>query len=132
MRWTASRGVYSARFAGPGADDAANNQKMVRELRARDLEESPAHYSCVLVLRRVDGEPLGHGTAHLEVAGEWSVTVRVDARGEGGFGYDPHAWLPSGQTVAEIPAAEKAAVSHRAKALQALVECWPDRASPRR
>ena len=52
-------GVFSARFAGPGADDRANNRKLVEALVSRQLEASPAHYACVLALVRVDGGDLG-------------------------------------------------------------------------
>ena len=108
-------GVRSARFAGDHATDAENNQALVRALRARGLEHSPAHYVCVLALVRVDGQPC----ALFE--GRWDVVVRTEARGTGGFGYDPHAWLEQGtRTVAELTPQQKAELSHRGAALRQL------------
>lgn len=115
-------GVRSARFAGEHASDEGNNAKLVAELRARGLERSPGHYTCVLALVRVDGRPwadLGGPVRTFE--GRWDVELRVDRRGTGGFGYDPHAWLPDGRTVAELPAADKAAQSHRGQATRGLL-----------
>lgn len=118
-------GVHSARFSGPGATDARNNATLVAALRERGLDHSAAHYTCVLCLRRVDGESFDDGAEHLEVQGEWSVTVRVVACGQGGFGYDPHAWLDDDRTVAQLAAEEKATLSHRALAMAKLVQRWP-------
>lgn len=118
-------GVYSARFAGPQAADADNNEKLVRELQALGRDASPAYYACVLALCRVDGAPLA-GSSMLHFEGRWHVEVRVEARGSGGFGYDPHAWLDDGaQTVAELTGAAKAERSHRGIALRAMVASWP-------
>ncbi len=117
-------GVRSARFGGEPPDDAANNRKLVGELKARGLEASPAHYACVLAMVRVDGGPVdGDGALSLGFSGRWDVEVRVEARGRGGFGYDPHAWLEGeARTVAELRREEKAEISHRGRAMAALVE----------
>jgi XTP/dITP diphosphohydrolase len=113
-------GVRSARFAGAGASDADNNRRLVQELRSRGLDRSAAHYACVLALVRVGG-----GAVH-RFEGRWDVQVRVHARGSGGFGYDPHAYLDAGaRTVAELDRAAKAEVSHRGRALRNLVSGWP-------
>ncbi len=118
-------GVRSARFAGEQASDADNNRKLVRELGARGLKSSAAHYSCVLALCRVDGAEFGGRDLHC-FSGRWPVEVRVDARGDGGFGYDPLAWIEGGaRTVAELDPASKAAASHRGHALRALLAGWP-------
>lgn len=118
-------GVYSARFSGEGATDASNNAKLVEELRARGLQSSAAHYACVLALCRVDGASLGQG-AMLHFEGRWPVEVRIAARGDGGFGYDPHAWIDDGtRTVAQLGQDEKAGRSHRGEALRALLEGYP-------
>ena len=122
-------GVHSARFAGEQADDAANNARLVQELRARGRSSSSAHYSCALALVRVDAAPMGpdadaQGVHYFE--GRWSVQVRTDARGTGGFGYDPHAWVGPNHTVAELSAAQKAAKSHRGEALRHLL-AWIER-----
>jgi XTP/dITP diphosphohydrolase len=118
-------GVKSARFAGQPSDDAANNLKMVDELQRRGLDRSPAHYVCALALVRVDGGPLPDGRALAVFEGRWDVEVRTQARGSGGFGYDPHAWLAGGaRTVAELSHDEKATASHRGAAFAALVAWW--------
>lgn len=123
-------GVDSAIYGGPQADDAANNARMIAELAARGLERSPCHYVCVLALRRVDAGPLpARGAAQAEQGlvlfeARWAGEIRRDRRGDGGFGYDPHVWISgeSGEaTVAELPAAEKAVLSHRGQAVAQLV-----------
>lgn len=126
-------GVRSARFAGEDASDDDNNAKLVRELGARGLDASPGHYRCVLALTRVDGEPWSDAGPSRLFEGRWDVELRVARRGSGGFGYDPHAWLLAGdgaglgvggavdRTVAELSPDEKAAISHRGKALRALL-----------
>lgn len=120
-------GVDSAVFAGPQADDAANNARVVAELAARGLDRSACHYVCVLALRRVDAGPLalrgaatrGPGAGLLLFEARWAGEIRRDRRGEGGFGYDPHVWIGE-QTVAELPASVKAGRSHRGQAVASL------------
>ncbi len=113
-------GVRSARFAGEGSSDADNNRALVQALRERGLDRSAAHYACVLALQRVSGGPVHR------FEGRWDVEVRVEARGSGGFGYDPHAWIDDGaRTVAELDRPAKAAVSHRGRALRKLLAGWP-------
>lgn len=114
-------GVRSARFARPEAGDAENNAMLVARLAALGLTDSPAHYTCVLALVRVDGqgEPL-------VVEGRCDGTVRAQARGTEGFGYDPHFWIDAGaRTFAELAPAEKAARSHRGAAVRALLAAAP-------
>jgi XTP/dITP diphosphohydrolase len=107
-------GVLSARFAGPDATDEQNNARLVAELRHRGLDRSAAHYACVLAL-------VGARPQTLLFEGRWPVEVRTEARGTGGFGYDPHAWIDDGRrTVAELELQEKARVSHRGRALEGL------------
>lgn len=114
-------GVVSARFAGPDATDADNNARLVSELRARGLDRSSAHYTCVLALVRVDDAPVD-GAAHQLMEGRWDVEARTEARGDGGFGYDPHAWLDAGaRTVAELAPDDKAQRSHRGQATRRLL-----------
>lgn len=106
-------GVHSARFAGHHGDDAANNEKLVRELTARGRNESPADYRCALVFEDTDGTAIA-------ADGCCDGTVRTVPRGTGGFGYDPYFYLDE-KSMAELTPAEKDAVSHRGKALRALV-----------
>ena len=108
-------GVYSARYAGEPKSDAANNAKLVAALQGKANRR--AWYYCVLVLVRHADDP-----QPLVADGMWFGEVRDEAAGAGGFGYDPHFWLPQhGCSVAELDAAEKNRVSHRGQALQALL-----------
>ena len=113
-------GVYSARYAGPRADDEANRQKLVRELRTA-LQANPgrlstARFRCCIVVAR-----------NGEVAGQFDGTVEglviPAARGEGGFGYDP-LFIPEGyqDTFSELPPEVKNRLSHRGKALRQAAE----------
>jgi XTP/dITP diphosphohydrolase len=106
-------GVYSARYAGPACDDAANNQKLIEELS--DKDDKFVQYRCVIALARPDAEPL---TWEGTFAGEHTAK----ARGTAGFGYDPHVYLSAlGKTVAELTDEEKHQRSHRGIALRAFV-----------
>jgi XTP/dITP diphosphohydrolase len=127
-------GVISARWAGEPSDDAANNHKLASELAALGLDASAAHYACVLAVVRVDGAAVDGEADVMCFEGRWDVQVRPEARGDGGFGYDPHAWISGAQggserTVAELSVTDKAALSHRGAALRALVRWWTSRAA---
>jgi XTP/dITP diphosphohydrolase len=124
-------GVHSARWAGEPSDDAANNARLCEELGRRGLTHSAAHYACVLALVRVDERPIESDAAVWLFEGRWDVEVRTDRRGSGGFGYDPHAWLEGeDRTVAELASDEKAARSHRGRALRRLL-AWAQAAGGR-
>src|SRR3989440_3060611 len=106
-------GIYSARYAGENAHNAENVDKLLSELRARNIavEERSARFRCVIALAQ-NGKVLGT----FEGAAEGHV---VDLpRGQYGFGYDP-VFQPNGlgQTFAEMPAEIKNKISHRAKAI---------------
>ena len=108
-------GVQSARYAGEPRSDARNNAKLVAELAG--VADRRAHYYCVLVLVRhaEDPEPM-------IAEGRWHGTIVDTPRGDGGFGYDPHfVDAASGLTGAELPLGRKNEVSHRGRALRALV-----------
>lgn len=107
-------GVTSARFAGPDADDAANNAKMLAELRGLPEAKRGARFRCVLAL--VEGE----GRERV-VEGVCPGTILDAPRGTEGFGYDP-LFLPGGETrtFAELPHDVKNAISHRGRAVRAL------------
>jgi XTP/dITP diphosphohydrolase len=108
-------GVHSARFAGEPKSDRRNNEKLVALLEGKP--DRRAHYYCVVVLVRhaEDPEPL-------IAEGRWHGEVVAAPRGGGGFGYDPHFYLPDlGKTAAELAPGEKHAVSHRGKALRRLL-----------
>jgi XTP/dITP diphosphohydrolase len=108
-------GVFSARYAGPRATDAENIARLLSELRAVSKERpAAARFRCVLALAR-DGDVLGTFEGALEGA------IVDSPRGTSGFGYDP-VFQPSGftKTFAELSAAEKNQISHRARAIRLL------------
>lgn len=109
-------GVYSARYAGEGATDLANLQKMLQELRGVPTERRSGRYQCVIAFVRSAGDP-----APLIAHGSWEGRILTAPRGTGGFGYDP-IFQPAGLglTVAELSAEEKNARSHRGEALRVL------------
>jgi XTP/dITP diphosphohydrolase len=109
-------GVLSARYAGEPKSDVRNNEKLLHELR--DVTDRRAHYYCVLVLLRHADDP-----QPLIAEGEWRGEIARAPRGDGGFGYDPLFWLPElGKMSAELERERKHAISHRGKALKALLE----------
>ena len=108
-------GVYSARYAGVHGDDAANNQKLIAELRARGEENACAAYHCALVLALEDGR-------ELSTEGRCTGFIRPKARGTEGFGYDPYFYRADGRTMAELSREEKHAISHRGAALDQMKE----------
>lgn len=111
-------GPRSARYGGPGLDDVARSALLLRELAARPGATRRARFVCVAALALPGGE-----TA--VARGECAGTLAEAPRGSGGFGYDPvfvadEAGSRDGRTLAELTAAEKERVSHRARALAAL------------
>lgn len=109
-------GVYSARFSGPGASDAANNALLVEKLHAVPAAERSARYRAVIVLMRHAADP-----SPLICEGSWEGVIQLQPAGDGGFGYDPYFFLPElGCTSAELSATEKNRLSHRGKALVEL------------
>lgn len=111
-------GVYSARYAGEGASDAANNDKLLAALSGMPAVRRGARYRVVLALYDPRG-PLG-ATPHLE-AGACEGHIREAPAGQGGFGYDP-LFEPVGFdcTMAELDAARKNRISHRGQAMLEL------------
>ena len=108
-------GVRSARYAGEPRSDARNNAALVAALRG--VADRRAHYCCVLVLLRAPDDP-----QPLIAEGVWHGTIVDAARGSGGFGYDPHFLDEStGMTGAELPLRQKNELSHRGKAMRALI-----------
>ncbi len=112
-------GVYSARFAGEHAGDAANNQLLLERLRG--VHNRTARFVCVIALAEAG-----------EVKGLWrgEVEGRIinddkhgEASGTEGFGYDPLFYFePFGATFGQVPAEKKLLVSHRSKALEAMIK----------
>ena len=111
-------GVYSARYAGAHGDDAANNEKLLRELEGVSDDRRTARFVCSLAFVDEDGtQVFASGTIEGRIAHGLS--------GEGGFGYDP-LFLPDefagAKSLAEVTQDEKNAISHRGNALRALKE----------
>jgi XTP/dITP diphosphohydrolase len=105
-------GVHSARYAGPGATDDANNRLLLS--RMRGVPERTARFVCVVAL----GES---GRLVATFRGEVEGLLTEDARGANGFGYDPLFYYPPfGSTFGEAPLERKMEVSHRSKALLSM------------
>lgn len=108
-------GVRSARFAGPGASDEQNNEKLLRELEGVPEARRGAAFVCAMVLALPGG---GEHAAEGRVEGR----VLASPRGDQGFGYDPLFLVEgTGRTLAELELGEKNALSHRARALRAIL-----------
>lgn len=111
-------GIYSARYGGEPKSDERNNAKLLEALSHYAEGQRSGRYWCVLVYLRHPEDPVP-----IIVQRSWEGEILTGPRGEGGFGYDPLFWLPDqGTTVAELPAERKNRLSHRGRALQALVE----------
>jgi XTP/dITP diphosphohydrolase len=111
-------GIYSARYAGAGADDQANNAKLMIALRDVPRAQRRARYRCALVF--VES---ARDAVPLVAEADWQGFILDAPRGAGGFGYDPYFWLPDlSKSAAELDPAEKNRLSHRGKALRALRE----------
>jgi XTP/dITP diphosphohydrolase len=106
-------GVYSARYAGDGGDEA-NNDKLLAALRG--TEDRGAAFHCVATYLEPGAEPL-------VAEGEWRGSILHSREGDGGFGYDPLFFVPEcGCSSAQLDPQEKNARSHRGQALRKLVE----------
>ena len=111
-------GIHSARYAGSGADDAANNAKLLGALAGTPPGQRRARYRCALVFIRGATDP-----APLLAEGVWEGQILDTPRGSGGFGYDPYFFLPElGMTAAQLDAAAKNRLSHRSIAMRAMCE----------
>jgi XTP/dITP diphosphohydrolase len=114
-------GVYSARFAGNNASDDANNALLVEKLRSIPEAKRSARYQAVIVYMRNAADP-----SPIICEGSWEGRIVLEAKGSGGFGYDPYFYLPEyGCTSAELSADEKNRISHRGQALRLLLERLP-------
>jgi XTP/dITP diphosphohydrolase len=110
-------GVHSARYAGRDASYADNLARLMADMRAVPPEQRTARFRTVVMVCFPDG-------SELAAAGVVEGVITVEPRGAGGFGYDP-VFAPveaGGRTFAEMGASAKNAMSHRARALRALLE----------
>lgn len=111
-------GIYSARFAGEYASDSDNNEKLLSELKNIPETNRSARYQCILVFMKHAQDP-----TPIIAQGTWEGQILTEARGDGGFGYDPLFWVPSHKCAsAELEKAEKNRISHRARAMAALLK----------
>ena len=118
-------GVRTRRFAGERATDGENNDKLLRALDGLPAERRGARYVCVLSLVIPEHEgPRGGLAVAAETRGTCRGRIAASPRGHGGFGYDPifepAAEPPGGRTLGLYSAAEKHAISHRARAARAM------------
>ena len=103
-------GVFSARYDGPDASDKDNLNKLMRSVKEKGFESSPAFYTAAIAIVCKEGEYTTHGWMYGDVI--------VEPRGDGGFGYDP-CFIPKGydKTLGELDDAIKSKLSHRSQAL---------------
>jgi XTP/dITP diphosphohydrolase len=110
-------GIYSARYAGPDATDAANNARLLTELTGVPDIARSARYRCAMVFLRWAEDP-----APIVAQACWEGFIGHAPRGAGGFGYDPLFLVDGGaRTAAELDPADKNQRSHRGQALRRLV-----------
>ena len=107
-------GVYSARYAGEHGNDAANNALLIK-----NLQKYPKPWNAEFVSAIALALPGGYCRV---VRGTCPGTIVEDARGNGGFGYDPHFLYESGETFAEMAQETKNSISHRAHAMQLMLK----------
>ena len=113
-------GIYSARYAGIGASDQANLEKLLTELDDLPEEKRTARFQCLMVYMRHASDP-----TPLICQGSWEGRILFKPQGENGFGYDPVFYVPSHDcSSAELPADIKNSLSHRGQALRNLLAAF--------
>jgi XTP/dITP diphosphohydrolase len=107
-------GIYTARYAGPGASDADRYQKLLQELEGTPIKDRTARFRCAAAVALPDGT--------VKVAeGICEGMIALEPLGMNGFGYDPVFYLPDlGVTMAQLSEETKNAISHRARAIQSI------------
>jgi XTP/dITP diphosphohydrolase len=111
-------GIYSARFAGPGASDAENLEKLLADMRGVPEDLRSARFQCLMVYLRHAQDP-----TPVICQGTWEGRILLEPRGRNGFGYDPVFLVPGeGCSSAELSSSTKNRLSHRGRALKMLVE----------
>lgn len=111
-------GIYSARFAGPGADDQKNLEKLLDAIRHVPEPARSARFQCLMVFMKHAEDP-----TPLICQGTWEGRILIEPRGDNGFGYDPVFYVPEQDcSSAELPATTKNRLSHRGQALRKLMD----------
>lgn len=111
-------GIYSARYAGSNASDEDNNKKLLQELETVPEAQRTARYQCIIVYMRHADDPVP-----VICHGSWEGVITRSPQGDGGFGYDPLFWLEELHcTSAQLTAEHKNRISHRAIAMQKLLQ----------
>ncbi len=109
-------GIYSARYAGVGATDQQNLEKLLEAMKDVPEAERTARFHCVLVLMRHENDP-----TPIVCHGKWEGRILTEAHGDNGFGYDPIFFVPEDNCAsAKLEPARKKQLSHRGKALKTL------------
>ena len=109
-------GIYSARYAGAGASDAENLNKLLQALEGVPTDKRTARFQCLLVYMRHENDP-----TPVICQGTWEGKILEAPQGENGFGYDPVFFVPDYNcSSAELTREVKNTLSHRAKALKLL------------
>ena len=115
-------GIYSARYAGPAGDSAANNAQLLQALSGVPAAQRTARFQCLLVFMRHAEDP-----TPLICQGTWEGRILEHSRGTGGFGYDPLFYVEDMQcSAAELDAVRKNKLSHRGQALRCLLTALDD------
>ncbi|MGB5261724.1 MAG: XTP/dITP diphosphatase [Gammaproteobacteria bacterium] len=110
-------GIYSARYAGAGASDQANLEKLLEDLRKVVQDARTARFQCLLVYMRHAQDP-----TPLICQGTWEGRILFEPRGDNGFGYDPVFYVPTHDcSSAELKPEVKNSLSHRGQALRQLL-----------
>ena len=113
-------GIYSARYAGIGASDQANLEKLLSELGDLPEDKRTARFQCLMVYMRHANDP-----TPLICQGTWEGRILFQPQGENGFGYDPVFYVPTHDcSSAELPADVKNSLSHRGQALRKLLAAF--------
>ncbi len=111
-------GIYSARYAGAGASDSDNVDKLLHALAHVADGERSARFQCLMVYMRYPTDP-----TPIICQGTWEGRILTEARGENGFGYDPIFWVPEeNRSAAELDPQTKNRLSHRGQALKMLLD----------
>jgi XTP/dITP diphosphohydrolase len=111
-------GIYSARYAGVGASDQQNLQKLLEKIKGQPDSQRTARFQCLMVYMEHWQDP-----TPLICQGSWEGSILREPRGDNGFGYDPVFYVPTHDcSSAELPPEVKNALSHRGQALQQLIQ----------